>query len=237
MAKRRIGEVLLERGAITQAQLEAALFRQKQTRQKLGVVLVQQGLITEDVLAHTLAEALQLPLVDLRTATDWAAVHLLRPRFCEQHDCFPYSLDRVNKRLLLAMADPLNAAALSEAEFTTGFTVQPCVTSASQVRSAILRAYHKVTGQVTPLRPMPPRPEAPIVVGEVLEEARPTPRAPPPSQPKTLSDELDDLMGGGGDEAAEKLERKFWALVRVLSKKGVITREEFHRELQDSDLE
>jgi hypothetical protein len=236
MARRRLGEVLLERGAISQAQLEAALFRQKQTRQKLGVVLVQQGIITEDQLAHTLAEALQLPLVDLRSGTDWAAVHLLRARFCEQHDCFPYSLDRAGKRLLLAMADPLNAAALSEAEFTTGFTVQPCVTSASQVRSAILRAYHK-EGQVTPLKPVPPKPEAPIVVGQVLDEPKPPPARP--SQPKTLGDELDELMGAApsGDEAAEKLEKKFWALVRVLSKKGIITREEFHRELQDSDLE
>ncbi len=236
MPRKRIGEVLLERGAISQAQLEAALFRQKQTKQKLGVVLVQQGLISEDQLAHTLAEALQLPLVDLRTGTDWAAVHLLRPRFCEQHDCFPFSLDRGSKRLLLAMADPLNTAALGEAEFTTGFSVLPCVASVSQIRSAILRAYHKVTGEL-PARPTgrANTPEAPIVVGQVLSEPKPAASAVA-AAPKSLGDELDELMGGAADEdAAEKLERKFWALVRVLARKGVLTREEFHRELEDSE--
>jgi len=242
MARRRIGEVLLERGAISQAQLEAALFRQKQTKQKLGVVLVQQGLISEDQLAHTLAEALALPLVDLSSGTDWAAVHLFRPRFCEQHDCFPYSLDRATKRLLLAMADPLNHTALSEAEFTTGLTVQPCVASVSGVRSAILRAYHKVTGQ-PPSAPRPPAPGAPavpIVVGEALREVkRPPPDAAPTPVgpgPKSLGDELDELLGGASaEEPDEKLEKKFWALIRVLSRKGVITREEFHRELEDSE--
>jgi hypothetical protein len=236
--------VLLERGAISQAQLEAALFRQKQTRQKLGVVLVQQGLISEDQLAHTLAEALSLPLVDLKTAIDWAAVHLFRPRFCEQHDCFPYSLDRANKRLLLAMADPLNTAAVGEAEFTTGFSVQPVVASVSGVRSAILRAYHKVTGELGPRvsAPLKPAKESssslPLVVG--VADATPTPTAPMPAVQvnagsKSLGDELDELLGGAtaANDEPNKLERQFWALIRVLSRKGVITREEFHRELEE----
>src|SRR5687767_3956784 len=115
MARKRIGELLLERRAISLAQLEAALAQQRHTRQRLGALLVAQGAISEDTLAGVLAQGLGLPLVDLRALQpEWAAVHLLRSRFCEQHDLFPYGLEvvRGRKSLLVAMSDPLNVPAV-----------------------------------------------------------------------------------------------------------------------------
>src|SRR3954462_1560146 len=85
--RKRIGEILVERGAITPEQLEAGLKAQRQTQQRLGATLVSQGLITEPMLVQALSEALGIPVVDLRTVNpDWAAVHLVRARFCEQHE-------------------------------------------------------------------------------------------------------------------------------------------------------
>ena len=65
MARKRIGELLLERGAITKEQLESGLLAQKRTRQRLGVTLVQQGVLTEIQLAQALAQSLSLATVDL----------------------------------------------------------------------------------------------------------------------------------------------------------------------------
>ena len=65
MARKRIGELLLGRGAITPAQLEAALAAQRERRQRLGAILIAQGAITETTLAQVLSVALSLPLVDL----------------------------------------------------------------------------------------------------------------------------------------------------------------------------
>lgn len=258
MARKRIGELLVEAGAITRQQLEAGLAGQAQTRKKLGLTLVEQGSLSEQQLAHVLAASLSLKVVDLRaTPVDWSAVHLLRARFCESHELFPYGLEgkgTAQKTLLIAMSDPLNMAAQEEVAFTTGLKVGAAVATYSQVREAILKYYHKVTlddgeamtvvdrggaardiGDAGP--PPPPEDEPAVVLGEEIKSG-PHPVPPPPARRKTLtatvSKDLDFLFGGEAEagESLEKLERQFWALMRLLTKKGVLTREEFFRELE-----
>lgn len=258
MSRKRIGELLLERGVITKAQLEAGLLAQKRTRQRLGVTLVQQGVLSEGQLAGALAVSLGVPAVDLaRVQVDWSAVHMLRARFCENHEVFPFGLEgkgTVTRRLLVAMSDPLNAAALEEIEFTTGLEVSPCVATHSQVREAILRYYHKVTasavqpppkgtpgGATVRLLPSPVEEDEPVVMGEEIisihNQLPPDVVPPPPVKKKnleaTVSKDLEFLFGLEGDTDVEKLERRFWALLRVLQKKGLVSREEFLAELGD----
>lgn len=284
MARKRIGELLLERKAITEAQLEAALLQQQRTRLRLGAVLIAQGAITEKTLAHALSEALGVPVLDLGTRTpDWSAIHLLRVRFCEQHDLFPVALENVGGRrfLVVAMADPLDSAALQEMEFTTGLKVNPHVAALSAVRAAIQRYYHRVAPAPTstaPRAPVPTRPSLPatpavvmpeaseedveeIIVGEEVipgemtrrvsleqliharEQAARRKRGLGPADakkpgPADISADLDSLFGDTKATAAaadpvEELERKFWALMRIMARKGLLTNEEFTRELDD----
>jgi hypothetical protein len=285
MARKRIGELLVERGAITPAQLEAGLAAQRQTRQRLGVTLIGQGAITEATLAQALSEALEMPQVDLAAITpDWAAVHMLRARFCEQHDLFPYALENEGgrRRLVVAMADPLNITAIEEIEFTSGLKVSGRVTALSAVRGAILRYYHKVP-VATPARPgqAPPRPpsrvppparpvvvddDEEVIVGEELPASEKTQRTSladlireREEQAKRkraggagagtgdkgkargaagggVLDDLDYLFGQAAREEPdrlEELERRFWALMRIMARKGLLTNEEFRRELDD----
>jgi hypothetical protein len=239
MARKRLGELLLEQGAVTQPQLDACLAAQKQTHQRLGVLLVQKGYITEERLSSALSEALGIALVKLEQPPDWSAVHMLRPRFCEQNDLFPFGLDRTGERkqLLVAMADPLNAPAIQEIEFTTGLTVGVRLAALSAIRGAILRYYHK--GQGEPGRPpaavkpgvvrvvRAPVEDDDIIVGEEL---------PPETRKAAIKEDLAFLFGTPVEaEAVEKLEKKFWALMRVLARKGLVTKEEFARELDESD--
>ncbi len=286
MARKRIGEILLERGAITPEQLEAGLVAQRQTQQRLGATLVSQGAITEQVLVQALSEALGIAVVDLAAVTpEWAAVHLVRARFCEQHEMFPFALENVGgrRRLVVAMADPLNAPAVEEIEFTTGLKVSPRVAMLSAVRSAILRYYHKVSPgpaagaasrkessgssarrpAAAQARPSPPpEDDEEVIVGEevppgettqrthlaelirIREEQRRKKRSRGTEKVATASpgssgvlDDLDYLFGGLREEPdrVEELERKFWALMRIMARKGMLTKEEFTRELDDSD--
>jgi hypothetical protein len=283
MERKRIGEILLQRGAISPVQLEEGLKAQRQTQQRLGATLVAQGAITEATLVQALSEALGLPVVDLTTVTpDWAAIHLVRARFCEQHELFPFALESRGGRrhLVVAMTDPLLGPALEEIEFTTGLKVSPRVAARSAVRAAILRYYHKAAP--TAARPAPPagkeapraaqaRPPVPsrpapappddeeVIVGEELSAADKTqrtrladlitereqqrrkkgtkaPARPAPGGSGVL-DDLDYLIGGGGlrdePDRIEELERKFWALMRIMARKGLLTNEEFTRELDD----
>jgi len=270
MPKKRIGELLVERGAISAAQLEEGLSFHRQTGQRLGVALIQKGFLTEEQLAKVLADALGLWEVDLkRVQADWSAVHMLRARFCESNDLFPFSIETPRggrKQLLVAMSDPLNLPAIEEIEFTTGLKVVPRVAPLSGIRAAILRHYHKVAaadpnepeGTMTIIQGgNAPRvvdvvtgevripPEEEVIVGEEVrevtertsladlikkrEEQHRQRRADPSN---TLSKDLDYLFGVKAEgEPVEALERKFWALMRLMAKKGLISRDEFTQEL------
>lgn len=297
MARKRIGELLLEQRAISVAQLEAGLQAHRKSGQRLGATLILQGAITEATLAGALSQALGLPQVDLAALTpEWAAVHLLRARFCEQHDLFPIALESVGGRrqLVVAMSDPLNVTAVEEIEFTTGLKVSPRVAALSAVRSAILRYYHKVPvaaanaatapGARAPVAAKPPampaRPAASVppvakaapppeeeevedeevIVGEELPPGETTQRTSlaalirdreeqrkqrrgqgsaakpkPAASGAGVLDDLDYLFGQAREDPdrIEELERKFWALMRIMARKGLLSKEEFTHELDD----
>jgi len=277
MARKRIGELLLERGAITQAQLEEGLALQRQTRQRLGVALIQKGFINEEQLAKVLAEALGIAPVELSAVTpEWAAVHMLRARFCEQHELFPFALESQGgrKQLLVAMSDPLNAAAVEEIEFTTGLKVSARMAPLSQVRAAILRYYHKVdpgaaaeeatVPAALPSAEIELNNEDEVIEGELLDGGRREVtartaladlvkqreqqqrqhqvRAAPAPKPKgpvdDLSKDLDYLFGVRDEpDHVEQLERKFWVLMRIMARKGLITKEEFLEALGEREGE
>jgi hypothetical protein len=257
-ARKRIGELLLERGVISVPQLEEGLALQRQTRQRLGVALIQKGFVTEEQLAQVLSNALSIPMVDLKGVTpEWSAIHMLRARFCESNDLFPFSLEssKGRKQLIVAMSDPLNLAAIEEIEFTTGLKCTVRMAPLSAIRAAILRYYHKVNPDDAPsgkmslvqrgggvrlvdtethVEPPPAEEDSEVIVGEELppEQREVTARTAlaelmkqreqqkrSKGKPKPVADvskDLDYLFGVANDEdAVEKLERKFWALLRV----------------------
>ncbi len=225
MARRRLGDVLLSQGAISQAQLQEGLAHHRQMRLRLGAALVQKGFLTEEALARALSEALGIPLVDAGEArVEWAAVHLLRASICEAHGVFPVGFDSIRGRrmLRLAMVDPLDLAAVEEVEFTTGVGVAPRLATYSSVHRAIRRWYHRETDPVVPGAD----PEEEVIEGEEVA----SPPSPPPVRSVALSgsplldDEPPDFFEP--DEDDRKWERRFWALARLLVRKGVITQGE-----------
>lgn len=262
MARKRIGELLLERGAISREQLEAGLSSHRKTRERLGATLVRLGAIDDEQLAAVLSEALGIPRVDLRQVTpDWEALQLMRPRFCEQNVLLPFSIEqRPNGRkvLLVAMADPLNAPAIQELEFTTGMTVQVRLASLSGVKTAIMRHFYKTdtrtrlgSGEMEIFHAGTSRkidkegveiitgeevgPEAVDSDLEQLIVRRQNERKRAKAQSSRATQEAEFLFGRPGQTDVDKVEQRFWALVRILARKGLITREEFSTELDEAD--
>lgn len=269
MARKRIGELLLDKGVISRHQLEAALMIQKQTRARLGITLISQGFLSEESLVQALSEALAVERVPLKAlAPEWAAIHMLRARFCEVNEVFPFGIEKsgTKKSLLVAMADPLNAPAISEIEFTTGLPVSPRIATLSDVRNAILRYYHKVNpdlageGKMALVQrggsvriidssppPAPPEEDEPMVVmgqelppdaprGNALEQLIDQRQAASAKKKGGVTKDLEYLFGQKGqDDELEKLERKFWALMRIMARKGLITKDEFREELDEGE--
>jgi hypothetical protein len=271
MARKRIGEVLLQRGAITNEQLAVALDFQRERGIRLGAALIAKGLLTEEDLAAALGEALDLPVIDVPDSVDLTALHLLKRSFCEAHEVFPLHLEdgqAGRHQLTLAAADPLDLPVLEEVAFVTGCRVVPVLATPSQIRLAILRHYYRqgidpsstASGRMTMVRPGG--------ANEVVETARAEPEpdltdqdevlslteelAPPGKEleklieerergrkrPKKtrLAEDLGFLTGHSGTndlDRLESLERKFWALMRLMAKKGLLDKDEFLTEFDE----
>jgi MSHA biogenesis protein MshE len=68
--KLRLGDVLVQQRLISQEQLQQTLDLQRTTGKKMGRLLIETGIITEELLANGLARQLRIPFVNLKTFPD-----------------------------------------------------------------------------------------------------------------------------------------------------------------------
>jgi type IV pilus assembly protein PilB len=144
MAKesKRLGQILIERELLTDEDLERAIEEQKRTGEMLGAILVRLTLVDEKVLLECLHSQLGLPLVDLdQTVPDEEVLTTVREELAKKYLAIPIELES-KRTLVVAMADPLNAAAIDDLRFHTGLFIKPVLASMSQIREAIERHYH-----------------------------------------------------------------------------------------------
>jgi type IV pilus assembly protein PilB len=138
---RRLGEILVERGLL-ESSLEQALAVQKlEPETRLGVALVRLGVVTEEDVAVALAEQKSLDYIDpLSVQIEPALIWRVPRRLAEQRQLMP--LRRLQSgAVLVAMADPSDADALRELEFSLGSSIHAAVASPSRLRRAIYRHY------------------------------------------------------------------------------------------------
>ena len=142
MAVKKIGELLVESGLITESQLHESLQASKEDKgQRLGAVIVHKGYATEMDIAQTLAFQLAIPFIDIsKTQVDPEAVGLVPERLAKKYLLMP--LIQEHRVLKVAMADPLNLHAIDDLRFSTDMEVQPMVATLSDVEAAINTHYH-----------------------------------------------------------------------------------------------
>jgi len=136
----RLGRMLIERGLLSQEQLAEALIDQRQSGGKLGAVLIRQGRLTDVALAEALSD-------QLRTGTtratdgeiDMATARAVPREAAEKHLVLP--LKRARFGVLVAMVDPLDMEALNTLESAFGESIEPLVATEADLRAAIARVY------------------------------------------------------------------------------------------------
>ena len=140
IARKRIGEILIERGRLDAAGLERALRVQQETGEKLGSLLVTLGVVAQRDVAEALASQLGLPLVE---AAGYPELPILEERisarFLREARALPLSEDE--HELTLAMADPTDAYTISAFEMVTGRKVRPRVAIPTELEAALERLY------------------------------------------------------------------------------------------------
>jgi hypothetical protein len=121
----RLGELLIKKNLLTQTQLEEALQTQVIFGGKLGTVLIEMELITEDILTEILAQLLSIPCAkpgQLQNIPE-NVIKIISAELAEKHKVIPVSVS--GKKLTLAMAEPQKLQAVDEISFRTGYIVMP----------------------------------------------------------------------------------------------------------------
>ncbi len=136
--RKRLGELLIHSGLITEENCNRALKMQVGGNRRLGRILVKMGAITSDQLLETLAAQFELPIVAIEQEYNPAEKNLLPRYLCNKYEVFPLGLDRYTI-LKVAMSDPSDSEAITDIENFTGKAVQPCLARQADIHQAIKR--------------------------------------------------------------------------------------------------
>ena len=138
----QLGELLVERGIITQAQLSQALEVQGDKGGLIGEVLVELKMVKEEAIAQALTAQYGFPYLPLvNYEVDPEIVDIVPYNVAKQY-CL-ICIDKIGNNLTVAMANPLNRSAIEDIELLSSCSVQIFVSTTSDVRVAITRHYKR----------------------------------------------------------------------------------------------
>lgn len=140
MLHTRLGQLLLDAGCVTAAQLREALAQQQETRQPLGQILCERQVISKETLLKFLGRQ-----YGLATAYPFPSdvapqlANCVPQAWARQHVAVP--VNQSGRRLTIALADPANLHVLDEVRFRTGLQVIPVVALESDIRQCLQALY------------------------------------------------------------------------------------------------
>jgi type II secretory ATPase GspE/PulE/Tfp pilus assembly ATPase PilB-like protein len=141
---KRIGDLLIDKGILTQDQLSIALTEQKRSSDPLGKIVVQMGFATEAVVRDALGEALGQESVDLtKVVVDSEVLQLVGKDIARRFRILPLSVDRHKNTLTVAMSDTFNVVAIDQLRALLGgdLDIVPILAGESEIENAIDQFY------------------------------------------------------------------------------------------------
>ncbi len=130
--RRRIGDILIDEGLISENQLNEALELQRQTGELLGNILMDIGLVTESDIAKIVSVQYQLPFLSLKNYEfDESHLEKFDPAYLHRHRLLPF--DQVGGTLLVLVTEVPSAEALGEIPARTGLNAGLFVGYTSEV--------------------------------------------------------------------------------------------------------
>jgi len=164
MPRKKLGEMLVEAGVLSESGLRMALCEQKRWGGTLGRTVVEMKLVSEAELVRVLAQQLNLPTVDLETREIHRTVLDLVPgEVAEEHTLVPFA--QPMKFLDVAMADPTNLGMIDELRIRTQLNIRPYLAGPKMIERAIGKYYGRGFSKHS-ARPTVP-PDVPLAVDEL----------------------------------------------------------------------
>jgi len=139
----RIADAVVEDGLLFATQVEELLAQQKKQCTRLLKIIVDKGLVTESDMAVSMGRVLNVPPVNLGRVSIPGDVADLLPRdVCSNHKVIPVS--RLENKLFLAMADPLNVLAIDDVRRITKLEISAMIASEKAI---VDKLHHLDTGK------------------------------------------------------------------------------------------
>jgi type IV pilus assembly protein PilB len=172
--KSRLGEILVQNGAITQNQLDQALAEQAARRLPIGKVLLKLGFISDETMRQALSEQLGVPFIDLDACTvDRTLARVVNRTYARRYSLIPVA--RVGQTLTVAMDDPTAKPVVDELTRLTGFTITVVTASSAAIERASKTLYDAPSQTDTPSEPrvnpgVPVRPASHSAGDEIVSQ-------------------------------------------------------------------
>jgi len=211
----KLGEILVREGLITLDQLKKALMEQKGTGMRLGYTLVKLGFVEETEVTKMLARQYRMPAVDLsRFEVDPKIIKLLPPDIAVKHIVLP--LKREGRTLTVAIVDPNNVTAIEDIKFITRCDVFPVIAGEYTLRNAIDRYYQQSDAQLQSLLKSVEEADVEVVEEEQEEDVKAQDLAEDAPVVKLINGLLTDAVKrGASDIHIEPFEHEIRVRYRV----------------------
>ena len=213
LEQEKLGELLLERGVISRDELDQALDFQENVGGKLGEVLVQLDLVTDEEVIEAIAEQQSLEIVDLEELVlPQDLIGEIPQDIIEKHEVIPVGLK--GHKLRLAIHDPFDLDSIEKVGLATDYHIEPVLAPRDSILQAINDLFYEGDRDVA---------ETETEVEEAEEksfEEEPRPTEQPGEEPDHDFSEYDST-------------RLIHALAEVLTENEVITEEELVEELEE----
>lgn len=134
--KRRLGDILVDAGKITIYQLQEALKSQRVLGKKLGEVLVESMIISEEDIIEAIETQTGIEKIDLNSIKfNNKTLNLVTENLCRRHVLIPFGFK--NNKIQIAMFDPLNIFAIDDVNISTGIEPEIYISSKSDIQKFI----------------------------------------------------------------------------------------------------
>lgn len=142
MKRKKLGEVLQERGQISEVNLQKLFTEQEGKMVRLGELILERGLVEKASLIKALEDVSRVPYMDCTTVQCDAAVLQSVPKaMAVRLDALPVCMEQ--SKLVVVMAEPQNVTTIDELRFTTGKNISPRFGFRAEIQTAIVQNYDR----------------------------------------------------------------------------------------------
>lgn len=136
----KLGQILINAGAITDAQLEDVLQKQKTEKKRLAEILIEDKIVTEQQVCKALEKQLFIPYIDLDTVQIQEGLNALIPEnMAQQNMIIP--IEQEGRFLTVAVADPLNYQGIKDIAIFTKMKVKPVIAEPTKISGKLREMY------------------------------------------------------------------------------------------------